>query len=161
MPVNQEGFNVNKQLAANHLECHGAIKAFLMSPVNHTLTALPTTSSNFNVFSRATLIRLRRDYGGRVASGYLSVREQTKTILEKTTWAASFRRVGWDFRPALLAKSGCADHCRRVARALPVFTASKSIKGYARTTAIRWRNSSSISLGIATVCAISSRTKVW
>jgi hypothetical protein len=25
--------------------------------------------------------------------------------LEKATWAASFRRVGWDFRPALFANS--------------------------------------------------------
>jgi hypothetical protein len=95
-----------------------------MRPVNHTLTApahdfqqfvitqicqcldsvgcfltLPSGSYSisFNVFSRATVIRLRRGYGGRVASGYLSVREQTKTILEKTTWAALFpaRRRGF------------------------------------------------------------------
>ena len=35
------------------------------------------------------------------------------------------------------------------------------IKSYARTTAIRWRSSSSITLGIATVCEISSRNNAW
>jgi hypothetical protein len=33
--------------------------------------------------------------------------------LEKATRAASIRCVGWDFRAALWANSGCADHCGR------------------------------------------------
>jgi hypothetical protein len=33
-----------------------------------------------------------------------------KATLKKATWATSFRRVGWDFRPALWAKPECADH---------------------------------------------------
>lgn len=37
--------------------------------------------------------------------------------------------------------------------------ARNSIRDYARTTAIRWRNSSSISPGTATVWAISSRNR--
>jgi hypothetical protein len=81
--------------------------------------ASSSRSIRSKVFSRATLIRLRRDHGGRVASGYLSVREQSKTILEKTTWAASFRRVGWDFRPALWAKPAYASHYWGVPCVLP------------------------------------------
>src|SRR6266404_5662374 len=42
-----------------------------------------------------------------------------------------------------------------------VFVAIRVIRVYARTTAIKWRNSSSISLGMATVWAISSRSKAW
>src|SRR5262249_1496282 len=49
--------------------------------------------------------------------------KRSKPTLEKATWAASFWRVGWDFRAAFLADSECADHCLRVARALPLFTA--------------------------------------
>ena len=87
--------------------------------------ASSSRSIRFKVFSRATVIRLRRGYGGRVASGYKCVREQTKTILEKATWAASFRRVGWDFRPALWAKSECAGHCRESRSCAPLFLLRK------------------------------------
>src|SRR6266404_8361314 len=63
----------------------------------------------FNVFSRAAVI----------AGGNRCVREETKASREKATWAASFWRVGWDFRAALWAKSECASHYRRVPRTLP------------------------------------------
>jgi hypothetical protein len=33
-----------------------------------------------------------------------------KANLKKAAWATSFRRVGWDFRPARWAKSECADY---------------------------------------------------
>jgi hypothetical protein len=61
---------------------------------------MASSSIHFNVFSRAILIRLRRDYGGRVASGYLSVREQTKTILEKNNLGSFLpaRRLGFPTR---------------------------------------------------------------
>ena len=72
-----------------------------------------SVSIRFNIFSGATVI----------AGGYRCVREQTKRGFEKASWAASFWCVGWDFRPALWAKSECAGHYRRVARALPPFTA--------------------------------------
>jgi len=72
--------------------------------------ASSSRSIRFNIFSRATVIRLRRGYGGPLASGYRSVRVQTKASLKKTTWAASFWRVGWDFRAALRAKSEYASH---------------------------------------------------
>src|SRR5438034_10628821 len=49
----------------------------------------------------AGLISRRRGYGGRVDPRYKCVRKYTKATLEKTTWAASFWRVGWDFRAAL------------------------------------------------------------
>ena len=54
----------------------------------------------FNVFSRAAVI----------AGGNRCVREQPKASREKATWAASFWRVGWDFRAALRAKSEYAGH---------------------------------------------------
>src|SRR5262249_10437840 len=60
---------------------------------------------HFNIFSRAAVIRLRRDYCGRVAGSYGRIQEQTKTILKKAARAASFRGVDWDFHAALWAKS--------------------------------------------------------
>ena len=62
---------------------------------------------------------MRQDYGARVGSGYPIVRDQTKAILKKTTWAASFRRVGWDFRAALWAKPEYASHYWGAACVLP------------------------------------------
>ena len=47
------------------------------------------------------------------------LRRVTKAGLKKATWAASLRRVGWNFRAAFWANSECADHCRRVARRTP------------------------------------------
>ena len=73
----------------------------------------------FNIFNGAAAIRLRRGYGGRVASGYGRAREQTKAGLEETAWAASLRSVGWDFGPALWANSEYASHCQGATRALP------------------------------------------
>jgi hypothetical protein len=58
-----------------------------------------------------------------MAGGYRRIREQTEASLEKTTRAASLRRVGGNLRAALWAKSGSAGHDRRVARALPSCTA--------------------------------------
>jgi hypothetical protein len=52
--------------------------------------------------------------------GYKFIGQQTKASLEKATWAASFRRVGWDFRPALWATPEYVGHWRRVGRALPL-----------------------------------------
>jgi hypothetical protein len=57
--------------------------------------ASDSRSIRFNVFSGAAII----------VGGYRCVRKQTKASLEKATWAASFWRVGWDFRPALFANS--------------------------------------------------------
>src|SRR4029453_6381993 len=84
-----------------------------------------TRSIRFNVSRRATAIRLCRGYGGRVANGYKCFWDRTKANVKKATWAAAFGRVGWDFRPALWANSGCADHCGRVAHALPLFLMRK------------------------------------
>ena len=47
--------------------------------------------------------------------------------MQKATWAAAFWRVRWDFRAALWANSGCADHCGRVAHALPLFLLRKML----------------------------------
>jgi hypothetical protein len=47
--------------------------------------------------------------------------------MQKATWAAAFWRVGRDFRAALWAKSGCADHWGRVARALLSFLLRKML----------------------------------
>ena len=47
--------------------------------------------------------------------------------MQKATRAAAFWRVRRDFRAALWAKSGCADHCGRVARALPLFLLRKML----------------------------------
>ena len=113
----------------DYFECHGAIEAFLMGTVNHALT---TPTDDFQQFIVAEFpqcrcrgrcfftmsrishsIRVRPGYGGggRVANGHGSAPMQTEAILKKATWAAFFRRVGRDFRPAFWAKSGCADHC--------------------------------------------------
>src|SRR4029077_18680265 len=58
--------------------------------------------------------------------------EQIKPALEKTTRAASFWRVGRDFRAALWAGSECADHCRRLAR-LPLVYCVRSYRRLRRT----------------------------
>jgi hypothetical protein len=83
--------------------------------------ASSSRSIHFNVFGRATLIGFRRDHGGRVGSGYNCFWERTNASVKKATWAAAFWRVRRDFRAALWANSGCADHCGRVAHALPLF----------------------------------------
>src|SRR5207249_5756597 len=87
--------------------------------------AMGTSGCNIriNIFSGAAVIRLRRSHGGRAAGGYRCVRKQAKASLEQATRAISFRGVGGNFRAALWAKSDCAGHYRRVARALPSFTA--------------------------------------
>src|SRR4029453_8669374 len=45
--------------------------------------------------------------------------------MQKATWAAAFWRVRRDFRAALWANSGCADHWGRVAHALPLLLLRK------------------------------------
>src|SRR4029453_18571524 len=58
---------------------------------------------------------------GVIDSVHRFARESFKCGFVETSWAASFWRVGWDFRPASWTKSDWAIHCRRVARALPLF----------------------------------------
>src|SRR5438552_14813070 len=53
--------------------------------------------TRFNIFNGGAVIRLRRGFGERVASGYRRVREQTKACLKQASGAKSFRCVGEDF----------------------------------------------------------------
>jgi len=85
---------------------------------------------------------------------------RSKPALKKTTWQAPCGASAGISSPHVGQILSARIIARRAALLLPSYCV-KFLRGYARTTEIKWRNSSSISTGVATVWAISSRNNVW
>lgn len=99
--------------------------------------------------------KLRRSLRYLDGSSFRSFLSVFTPVLRKSGRKVMGKVVGWVMKYPPSAEEVRA---KAEARARPRFTARIC---YARTTAIRWRNSSSTSPGTATVWAISSRNNVW
>ena len=153
-------------------KCDGAVETFLPRAINYALTAAADFLQQFVIaqvskhLRRSARVPLRAHaaaFAFRSRSAVLSLVHASKPR------PLSRRQPG---QPPSGASAGIsAPHFGQSLSALiivgeplctPLLLLRKiPCRGYARTTAIRWRNSSSISPGIATVWAISSRNNVW
>ena len=68
-------------------------------------------------------------------AGFVEVAGGIERCFEKTTWTASLRRIGWDFRPALLASSAYRRHLGSRSRA-PLLYYAKFDQKLRRTTVL-------------------------
>src|SRR5438128_497551 len=147
------------------LQCNGAIETFLARPKDHALTAasdflqqfvIAKFGHRFDPIRIEAIARHRR----RFTCVFIFIGKRAKAGLKETRRAETLRRVDQDFRSALSTNSNYATHRGGAARALaPIGTAQNSVTRYVRNTEIKWRSSSSTSLGMATVLAISSRKR--
>src|SRR4030095_7353893 len=111
---------------ADHFECDGAVETLLSRSKHHALTTATDFLQQFVVADLSGQLCNTLAPRGMLAFRYnerllVLYRKRAEAGLKKATWAGSFRRVRRDFRAALWANSGCADHCGRVAHALPLF----------------------------------------
>jgi hypothetical protein len=143
------------------------VPAALAQKVAITLSFTSKTSTKYDALSAATdlleqfvIAKVHQQRSGATGvndPGYSFIHDWAETRFQQTGAAGVLRRIGWNGCSAFATKSfGGGDSHRATIPFIPN-TARKFPKGYERNAAMRWRSSSSISAGVATVWATSSR----
>ena len=135
---------------ANYFECDGAVETFLPGAINYTLTA-PAD------FLQQLIVAKLHLHPARLLRAIVVLLERSQSSSKQTNAAKSARRIGKDGRAAFYAHALNFVGLGIQSRSSLLCTDRNSLRGYAWSTEMKWRSSSSTSPGTATVWAISSR----